>query len=73
MPAINAPEYAFDIVMMKAGSLTESYSVQLTAAYFVEDGSYTLFKDKTHAVTAAFKTDFMVFATRGAAHYDDKS
>lgn len=72
MPAVSAPEYVFDVVMLKAGALTESYSMPLTAAYFVEDGSYTLFKDKTHAVIAAFKTDFMVFAMRRASNNDNK-
>lgn len=36
------------------------------AAYFVEDGTYTLFKGADHSVVAAYKTDIVTAIQRGA-------
>jgi hypothetical protein len=36
----------------------------IDAAYFVEDGSYTLFKDSTHAVVGAFQTGIVLLILR---------
>lgn len=44
--------------------------VPLQAAYFVEDHSYTLFKDKWHGVVDAFRTDSVIRIKRGTAVVD---
>ena len=37
---------------------------RVTASYFQEERSYTLFKDACHAVVAAHKTDFVAQVVR---------
>lgn len=40
-------------------------STDVTASYFVEEGSFTLFKNQRHAVVAAFRTELVIGVTRG--------
>lgn len=45
----------------------------IPGAYFVEEGSYTVFKDAGHKATAAYKTDWVVRIERSAEPLDDAS
>lgn len=51
---------------------SSSFNAHLEASYFVEDGSYTLFKDTRHGAVEAFRTDSVIRITRGSA-IDDAS
>lgn len=66
MVSIPAVEHAYDVVLLNPEHISTG-RVSLRAAYFVEDGSYTLFKDRGHAVVAALRTDLVVFVTRERA------
>lgn len=59
------PLHQFTITQVAYGTNMDDYV--LTAAYFVEDGTYTVFKDSTHAAVEAFRTDTVLRITRGSA------
>jgi hypothetical protein len=60
--------YDFVVILCAPVELTvEERSV--TASYFQEERSFTLFKDASHAVVAAFKTDFVVQVLRGPVDF----
>ena len=44
----------------------ESFTGMVKAAYFMEEGAFTLFKDSGHAVVLAVRTAFLIKVERGA-------
>lgn len=59
--------YRFTVTQMDLRSLSvENY--HLDASYFVEEGTYTLFKDSGHATVEAFRTEAVLRISRGTVH-----
>lgn len=65
-PSNVPPMHRFTVTQTNLSGDIGNY--HLTAAYFVEDGAYTLFKDSGHAVVEAFRTDTVLRISRGTAH-----
>lgn len=54
-----------------SSSFMEPRSTFVAAAYFVEEGPYTFFKDADHKVVYAVRTDYVVSIRRGGLADDD--
>lgn len=61
--AFDMPLYAFTVHTALADKTLAS-SGAITAAYFQEQGAYTVFKDTEHAVVEAFRTDLVTRIVR---------
>lgn len=61
-PPTTPPTYQFIVVTSHDLDLATYHEVH--AAYLVEEGRYTFFKDRRHAVVAAFLTDYVVRVKR---------
>lgn len=66
VPAHVPPLLDHTVLHLQLGS-SDTAEYHVLAAYFVEDGSYTMFKDGSHAVVAAFKTSAVVLISRERA------
>lgn len=58
VPPTAPPMHQFTVVSMHGDDLDTHHEVE--ASYLLEEGRYTLFKDRHHAVVAAFRTDYVV-------------
>lgn len=65
--AASLPSYRFTVTQTdpRDGSIANFH---LTAAYFTEEGRYTVFKDSGHGAVEAFRTDTVHRVSRGTAH-----
>lgn len=43
----------------------EVNTLEASASYFVDDGTYTLLKDQDHKVVLAVRTDYIILIERG--------
>ncbi len=64
MPAVRDPLYSYTVKYQLFGDYTPS-SKTMPAAYFVEEGRLTIFKDQFHRAVFAIPTDTLVSVTRG--------
>ena len=65
MASVPAPMHSYTYQLYSPADGT-SIMGKTDAAYFVEEGAFTLFKDSGHAVVLAVRTDFLVMVERGA-------
>lgn len=63
MPAVPAPLRTYKFETLNPVTPQVRYG-KVTAAYFVADGEFTLFKDEGHAVVLAVRNDFLVMVER---------
>ncbi len=56
--------YAFTVHTISPATMTETASGALRASYFQEQGAYTLFKDDSHMVVEAFRTELVTRIVR---------
>lgn len=66
VPAHVPPLHEFKVLHITVDGLRAA-QYQVAAAYFTEDGAYTLFKDSAHAAVGAFRTDHVLLISRGDA------
>lgn len=59
--------YGYELTYLPpvSSSFLEPRSTGVSAAYFVEEGPYTFFKDADHKVVYAVRTDYVVSIRRG--------
>ncbi len=62
-PPTTPPMYQFVVTATNGLDLAAAHH-EVQAAYLVEEGRYTLFKDRRHAIVAAFRTDYVVHVRR---------
>lgn len=62
-PPAPPPMYRFGVTATDGLALAATHHA-VEAAYLVEEGRYTLFKDRRHAIVAAFRTDYVVRVRR---------
>jgi hypothetical protein len=66
VPSNTPPLFNFTVIQTTPlGPAAED--CHLVAAYFTEDGVYTLFKDSRHATVEGFRTDTVLRIIRGTA------
>lgn len=58
------PTYAFTVQTLCPANMLETKSGALRASYFQEQGAYTLFKDTSHTVVEAFRTELVTRIVR---------
>lgn len=65
MPAAptTPPMHQYIVTATNGLDLSSTYHT-VQAAYLVEEGRYTFFKDRHHAIVAAFLTDYVVRVRR---------